>query len=212
MKKIISLLSMIGLLSISPHAVAVDLFQTGETLTADKLNDIDHRILALEQRIMALEKTYVIGHTGPAGGIVFYTLGLGHHGLEAATIDQAIPLNPGAEWGCTGTAVAGAFGIAIGTGAQNTAVILAGCSTAGIAARLADNFTLNGYNDWFLPSRDELHELYLNRVGVAGFTSGAYWSSSQVSATFAQYVVFASGNQFVATKNNPFGVRAVRAF
>jgi ATP phosphoribosyltransferase len=36
------------LLSLSPHAVAVDLFQTGETLTADKLNDIDQRIMALE--------------------------------------------------------------------------------------------------------------------------------------------------------------------
>ena len=155
MQKIISLLSMIGVLSISPHAIEVDLFQTCETLTADKLNDIDHSILALEQRIMALEKTYVIGDTGPAGGIVFYSLGgLGHHGLEAAPTDQAIPLNPGAEWGCIGTFLTGANGTAIGTGAQNTVDILAGCSTAGIAARLVDSFTKNGYNDCFLPSQD----------------------------------------------------------
>lgn len=206
MKKIIRLLPMIGLLAISPLAVAVDLFQTGETLTADKLNDIDHRI-------MALGKTYVIGDTGPAGGIVFYSVDLGHHGLEAAPEDQVIPNNPGAEWGCYITELTGADGTAIGTGAQNTVGILAGCSTDCIAARLADAYTLNGFNDWFLPSSEELFEMYLNRDVVGGSASGDYWSSSEYASLFAIYLSTNYGFMGYDHKSVAyFGVRAVRVF
>ena len=104
---------------------------------------------------------YEIGDIGPAGGIVFYITDSGSHGFEAAPTDQAIPFSPGAAWGCFGTGITGANGTAIGTGAQNTDDILAGCVEAGIAARFAGDFSLNGYTDWFLPSRDELNELYI---------------------------------------------------
>jgi hypothetical protein len=97
-----------------------------------------------------VNKYYVIGDPGSAGGIVFYVTDGGLHGLEVAPIDQDV----GAEWGCFGTLLSGADGIAIGTGAQNTEDIADGCSTAGIVAVLALDFTLNGYDDWFLPSQD----------------------------------------------------------
>jgi hypothetical protein len=87
-----------------------------------------------------LKPTYAIGHTGPAGGIVFYVTDRGTHGLEAAPAD----LSDGSEWGCSGggTPIAGADGTAVGTGAQNTADILAGCSQPGTAAALADSYRL----------------------------------------------------------------------
>ncbi len=72
-----------------------------------------------------------IGDTGPAGGIVFYIAGDCTHGLEAALVDQS----SGAEWGCIDTTISGADGTIVGTGAQNTADIIAGCSELGIAAR-----------------------------------------------------------------------------
>jgi len=208
MKYLIRIVLIISTLSLSPFTVAADPlpdFMDGETLTAEALNK-------LVQRINALEKTYAIGDTGPAGGIVFYVIELGHHGLEAAPADQAIPFNPGAEWGCFGTSITGADGIAIGTGAQNTADILAGCATAGIAARLADNYTLNGYNDWFLPSKDELNELNINKVVVGGFSPLNYWSSSEFDGNTAWVQAFSidiTGNR---TKTFADGVRAVRAF
>jgi hypothetical protein len=90
------------------------------------------------------------------------------------------------SWGCYGTNIPGAEGTAIGTGEQNTADIVAGCATAGIAARLANDLVLGGQNDWFLPSIDELAQVYNQRTNVGGLTYGfmgsLYFSSSEMTA------------------------------
>jgi hypothetical protein len=104
---------------------------------------------------------YAIGGTGPAGGIVFYVTDGGTHGLEAAPADQGT-----APWGCNGTAIPGADSHVVGAGKQNTLDILAGCKEVGIGAKIADDYSLNGYNDWYLPSIDEL--FYMSRnIGPA---------------------------------------------
>jgi len=97
---------------------------------------------------------FVLGDTGPAGGIVFYlTDNTGQHGLEAAPVDQSAA----AIWGCQGISVPGANGTAVGTGAANTAAIVAGCAEAGTAAKVADAYSLNGYDDWYLPSKGDFY-------------------------------------------------------
>ncbi len=154
--------------------------------------------------VVARCPTFVVGDTGPAGGIVFYlTDNTGQHGLEAAPVDQSAA----APWGCLGTSITGATGTAVGTGAANTAAIVAGCTDSGIAAKVADAYSLNGYDDWYLPSRDELNELYQKQNVVGGFTSGVYWSSSERNA------VDALGQDFLNhAKHLTLPVRAVRAF
>ena len=147
------------------------------------------------------------------GGIIFYLDGSGG-GLIAAPSDQATA----AEWGCIGTLITGADGTAIGTGAQNTIDIEAGCSEPSTAADICANLVLAGYTDWFLPSEDELHLMYLN-IGqgailgnVGGFANNYYWSSTEYDLNFAWGQNFEYGFQYLTNKNVTYYVRAVRAF
>lgn len=171
---------------------------TGELLAED-LNSFS---------IQSTSNTFAIGDTGPAGGTVIHVSDGGLHGLEAAPQDLSI-----SEWGCAGTEITGADGTAIGTGAQNTADILAECVEPGSAAVLVNAYTLNGFSDWFLPSKDELNELFLSRAVLSGFDAIFYWSSSEDSSGLAwgQRVV-TDGFQNNVGKNTLFGVRPIRAF
>ena len=137
------------------------------------------------------------------------------HGLIAATSDQGT-----AEWGCTGTTIAGADGSAIGTGNQNTIDIMSGCATAGIAARICGDLVLNGYSDWYLPSIAELEKLNFNigqgapapNTNIGGFTNSYYWSSSEYDYGNAWYFSFVYGDAYFSYKDDTYYVRAVRAF
>jgi len=161
---------------------------------------------------------YCIGDTGPAGGWIFYddeADGVdniaGARYLEAAPSDQS----SGAPWGCKGTLISGADGIAVGTGKQNTIDIEAGCATVGTAADICANLSLGSYSDWFLPSKNELGLMYenLHAKGVGDFAgSGGYLSSSELSADNACNQNFFNGFYGSSYKDVNLHVRAVRAF
>lgn len=142
------------------------------------------------------------------GGIVFYIDGNGS-GLVCTESDQITE----AEWGCYGTFIGGTD-TGIGTGDFNTATIVAGCSQSGIAAMICSDLVLNGYSDWFLPSKDELNLMYYNLKlnGIGGFAAAYYWSSSEYSSYGAWVRFFANGDQGANYKDSTYYVRAVRAF
>ena len=145
--------------------------------------------------------------TSWAGGIVFYIDGTGEHGLVCAENDQSY----GVEWGCYGT-ITGADGTAVGTGAQNTVDILANCLTSGIAAKICAELSLNGYDDWFLPSIDALEKMW--ELFHPSFYNQPYWSSTEFNVNQARVLEFS--DPYMHTnfeKNDPVPrVRAVRAF
>lgn len=150
------------------------------------------------------------------GGIIAYLLQNGDagydpntpHGIIAAPFDQG-----SAIWGCYGTALVGADGINIGTGNQNTIDIMNGCTTVGIAARICGDLVMNGYSDWYLPSKDELNKLFINKNDIGNFSSDSYWSSSEYNYVFVWSQNFTTGLQdFGYNKNNAYHVRAVRSF
>ena len=163
--------------------------------------------------------SYSIGDTGPAGGKIFITPSTvgnstGKYFEAAPSASQVIR-----SWATDvnsnrTTAVTGADGTAIGTGAQNTLDIVAqsGNVAATCAAAYASDYTYGGFSDWFLPSYGELAELFTNRASVGDFLSTDYWSSSEFSASNAWYQGFFFGYQGSYTKDYTNYVRPVRAF
>jgi len=165
---------------------------------------------------------YSIGDVGPAGGLIFHVnpnyVVDGWRYLEAAPFDQSA----GAPWGCFRILIPGARGAAVGAGRQNTKDILASCAAPGSAAALCANFDLNGIRGWFLPSTDELRQMYVNLklAGLGDFGAGSvvdnysYWSSTQRTTDMADHLDFADNGrrQHYDDKDYPRRVRAIRAF
>jgi hypothetical protein len=143
-----------------------------------------------------------------AGGIVFHLDSTGQHGLVCASSDQGQ-----FHWGCINTNIAGTS-LAVGTGQANTNLILSGCSTRPIAASVCDDLVLNGYSDWYLPSREELQLMYSNQQvrNIGGFLNTQYWSSSEYDAANVWHMGFGDGYVYYNGKIENYQVRAVRAF
>ena len=147
------------------------------------------------------------------GGIVFYVDGTGEHGLVAATGDLGTY-----QWGCYGTSISGADGTSIGTGYQNTLDIISGCSETPIAASEPLAYESEGHSDWYLPSKDELYEMY-STIGqgspegnIGGFENNLYWSSSESGSYGALGVDFNDGGASGINKSGAGRVRVIRAF
>jgi len=102
---------------------------------------------------------------------------------------------------------------AIGTGRKNTSLILALDQTAPAALACKDYYVAEyeSFNDWFLPSIDELNQLYVRRADF-GLSSGWFWSSSQFNHGFAWYYNFDDGDESLYNKGMTTNVRAIRAF
>jgi len=134
------------------------------------------------------------------GGVVFYIDETGCHGLVLAKKDFGIPLEyfhnqTGAPWGINGLLVeANGYGIADGTGMRNTKKIVELASwhfekkwfntkktPMSTAARLCLESNYNGYNDWYLPTINELKLIFdvLKNSRIVFFKDEKYWSSSE---------------------------------
>lgn len=115
------------------------------------------------------------------GGIVFYVDSSGKHGLVSAPKDQVAN---GAEFGCYCSPIIGTD-TSIGKGLSNTNIIIDQCNqNIDYAAKVCNNLELNGYSDWYLPSKNELFLMYKNLKlkNLGSFsTSIPYWSSTTSS-------------------------------
>lgn len=171
------------------------------------------------------------------GGILAYIFKPGElrydanriHGIIAAKIDLKIGTSFFISWD-KGIKSVLANGTIIGSGFTNTNTIISayGANDTSYAAGLARAYNGGGYNDWFLPSKDELNALYLNKntIGVSfinygeqnkiiqsGFVDNWYWSSSEYFTGRVWIQRFTDGAQNIGYANgNKYYVRAIRYF
>ncbi|ADK81079.1 InlB B-repeat-containing protein [Sediminispirochaeta smaragdinae] len=171
---------------------------------------------------------FEVGDIGPASGYIFYaksSFSDGWRYLEAAPASTEPSDYTGyKKWANSYTADIFVDETVIGTGQTNTAAIVTALDAQGetdYAAKHCDDLVVGGYDDWFLPSTDELramaNDLYMD-LGLGGFsTDSVYWSSSQCNTnkTYADYVNFANGSYGSGPKDaGMYGinVRAARMF
>jgi hypothetical protein len=170
------------------------------------------------------ERIYRIGDTGPAGGIIFYDKGNNSGGwryLEAAPsvtdrVDDtgSFPAH---------RAYADITDRAIGAGLANTRIYLEKLrmnNITGITAPwICNTLAYNGFNDWYLPSLDELLMMYTNvrNNRNAGFSPTKYWTSTCFPINSdrpgsAYFVNFSNGQVSHALMSETVRIRACRRF
>ena len=168
--------------------------------------------------------TTKVGDTGPGGGVVFIDASTA--GNNTGQCFEAAPATWALSWGCGSTMLV-TEDLAIGMGKANTAAIVAGCAagedqTSMFAAKFADQLRAGGKDDWFLPSQDELAELYAQRElfadcgegqCAADLAASTYWSSSHGGAGDAVSMNFVDGSEPLNEPQKTIRfVRPVRSF
>ena len=163
------------------------------------------------------------------GGVVFYLDSFGG-GLIVDIVDIPNP-NPMvntsldsllSRWGNYSTHVPGTSYPSIGSGIINTQNFITFYNSGNFAVHQCVNSNNQGFNDWYLPSKDELVEMY-NTIGnggpegnIGGFFDETfdllYWSSSEYDIVYAWYVYFANGDTDGDAKPFSSRVRVIRAF
>ena len=94
-----------------------------------------------------------------AGGLIFFIDTLDVFPIEGMVASPNDLMN--ATYGCQDVDL-GLRGTAIGLGAANTWIHQARCAEVNSAANVCGNLVEGGYDDWFLPSYDELLAMYNN--------------------------------------------------
>ncbi|MCG3165061.1 MAG: hypothetical protein POELPBGB_00822 [Bacteroidia bacterium] len=153
-------------------------------------------------------------HVGESfgGGIIFYVDISGQHGLIAAPSD----LGDSARWDDGSNADTYVTNTLLFSGDNNTTQIVAIYGDGDYAAKQCEDLELNGFTDWYLPSKSELEELYEFRVQVGGFSDDYYWTSSENSNEDYRFLAFrvnfGTGLSSTFYKNFKARVRPIRAF
>jgi hypothetical protein len=171
--------------------------------------------------------TCIIGNTGPGGGIVFYVSSTPNTSETPWRYMEAAPntwsggvADPTVKW-CSDTTHFAASLVSgttdtkstlegVGKGFYNTKVMIGSCTYG--AANLAASYNGGGKSDWFLPSQYEMYFLKEQKAAVGGFTSGTYWTSSEMYADVAWFYIMVGSVASSEGKIDTFYVRPVRAF
>ncbi len=175
--------------------------------TAGEGIDIDNNVLSIGK------PTFYLGQD-TLGGIVFYIY------VDSIGIQHGLIINKNSQtsqkyWQQTSQTNTGAN--RTWDGAYNTPLM-----TNSGAATYVNELTDGDFNDWYLPSIDELSLLWHNRFHInkamynAGasfiFLMGTHWSSTESNNFYAYYFDLTTGSAVYELKEKQHYIRAIRAF
>jgi hypothetical protein len=80
------------------------------------------------------------------------------------------------------------------------------------AMEICKNYRGEGFNDWRLPTKDELNKIYKHSKKFGGFEMDWYWSSSKTNSRPIWIQDFANGIQLSVIEVIVIRVRSVRGF
>ena len=175
-----------------------------------------------------------VGDVGPAGGIIFHDAGPRSAGDRYFEVGPAETEVAGIPWkplafsdvmtplyiGTTNVSakVQRVLAKAFGMGEANTSQIAQRYRGGNYPARYASTLVFGGFDDWYLPSKEELRLVY-RTLGTAtprlgNFGKSFYWTSSEYDLNNAWTVNFKDGQEFDREKwlvpNSDTGMKAIR--
>lgn len=145
------------------------------------------------------EKGYIAGET---------------HGIIVAEKD----LHGLRKFGLIGVDLTGLTTSEIGYGKLNTEAIIAAYPDSASAAKFCSEVKINYYDDWYLPSINELNLIFEKRQSLGTFSTdytSHYWASTayddvNYSGAFSRF--FNTSAICVKDRHEPFHIRPVRYF
>jgi len=180
--------------------------------------------LAYDSIIFAKWREFEVGDTCPAGGLIFYKKSYKYDGwqyLSAAREGWAGgTTDPFMMWGGYNTTT-GATQTDFGSGLSNTNTIVSAVGSGTYAAKACADYsvTVNDtlYDQWYLPSGEELKRLSLNHYTALKLDiHNYYWSSTEKDSKWSYaFPVGPSGlnlNPIERTNTNIRKVRPIRRF
>lgn len=209
------------------HNLKID---ASASLTVEGKLTFHHNVDNYGELIVNGEMEYATAPLPPAlavgdlheGGIVIHLDGNGGGLVCAMHYVKQNGQEWGNTWGHMNSEVTGT-GTAIGTGQANTTAIVAHYGNgSAYSARTCADFSESGFTDWFLPSKEELHEMHVNFSAInTGLSAnggdelragGTHWSSSEISDNKAWFETVSDGSQTDSDKSGTAYCRPVRAF
>ncbi len=161
---------------------------------------------------------FEIGEIGPNGGIIGYKKSNYSNGWQYIEVASTDLTNE--EWGCMASNILNSQFNQIGTGQQNTysiinyhnelvnyyvnPIICSNLNTGTLTSKSAKNTIINDSKDWFIPSKNELQEIYnkLSPLNLGNFENANYWSSTEANTTQAKTINLQTGVSSDVNKNS----------
>ena len=192
--------------------------------SADGTNEFSFdTVITADTTLTAIWKTtFEVGETGPSGGTIFYV----NPDYEEGSSDtaknwkylEAAPVNLGKmKWGSDGDAYNTDEGM--GKGQSNTTKLVDALATntslSFPAAKACADYSCGLYDDWFLPSIEELKKINAIRDKLEGIdlTKDCCWSSTAISGLAKIWAFYYNGGDWTTMgRNTDYYVWPVRSF